>query len=674
MSGMHRVGAPPQQGLSSFESGSKKKFGKNLNRLQKPPAAPPIPNGSGHGGSSRNGLLLLSTKRSTSATSAPSSGLLANKATQSTAAGRPVGSLRSESYTSAHDALLDAVNGTARSETPKEPDAWGVSEKQSANRSGSSETKVPSLAPNGGVTSNVAHPDVRFGPLDQNHNRNGRMTRSQVESTNSGWHEDEAFEAHENRRFHDRGAADLRRRQDGADDSTDQAAYMNRLARERAEKRRNEEEGRFKEQKERAARRLKELEEKMATGKPTHTSIAKRSPNLLDNDGSSGGGSKPLILEKLGPTKNGAENNGFGGPSAAGSSGHGRGERTLFDPNRTYSSLVGGQAKKNSDKAVESGVDENAAKTKPTGTRSDTPADHTPDRTSQSVIQLTSYEDRDRGERNSSNGPRMLYDPKSGSMVAVTPRDEASKGKRGKHKGRQDPSSPRRAPKAENGEGSNGRSGKKGKGRKDDTPQKRDRRRGDSIDVATPVREDAKKKNRGGKSKQADGRLPRTRGVLYVRDDKGNCYCADGCDGDDGFGSHSVRGGRVRNPVEHAKLFEQQGVAGGDRFDGTYKNVGYDADSLEKNPEEPQPMIDLVKPNEKIELLTGAPDSPTLQATAAPWAPSEAALAAAAAAKDSGEGDLAEVQNQGDEDASENNAESENNGDEEETVSTSFEP
>jgi hypothetical protein len=46
----------------------------------------------------------------------------------------------------------------------------------------------------------------------------------------------------------------------------------------------------------------------------------------------------------------------------------------------------------------------------------------------------------------------------------------------------------------------------------------------------------------------------------------------------------------------------------------------------------PAPVIEWVKPNEKIELITGIDDSPTLQATAREWAPSQAALAAAAAA------------------------------------------
>ena len=43
-------------------------------------------------------------------------------------------------------------------------------------------------------------------------------------------------------------------------------------------------------------------------------------------------------------------------------------------------------------------------------------------------------------------------------------------------------------------------------------------------------------------------------------------------------------------------------------------------------------MHDWVLPNEKISLVTGHDESPTLQATAKEWAPSEAAISAAAKA------------------------------------------
>mmetsp|Transcript_26975 Transcript_26975/g.34358 ORF Transcript_26975/g.34358 Transcript_26975/m.34358 type:complete len:169 (+) Transcript_26975:1426-1932(+) len=52
------------------------------------------------------------------------------------------------------------------------------------------------------------------------------------------------------------------------------------------------------------------------------------------------------------------------------------------------------------------------------------------------MIQLSSYEDRDRGERGSGAGPRMLFDPKSGSMVAAPSREDTNTGGKGGRKER----------------------------------------------------------------------------------------------------------------------------------------------------------------------------------------------------------------------------------------------
>jgi hypothetical protein len=52
-------------------------------------------------------------------------------------------------------------------------------------------------------------------------------------------------------------------------------------------------------------------------------------------------------------------------------------------------------------------------------------------------------------------------------------------------------------------------------------------------------------------TKGMEARLLRTRCVLYKRDEHGNCYSVDGGDGDEGYGSHSVPGGNVRNPDKH---------------------------------------------------------------------------------------------------------------------------
>ena len=122
----------------------------------------------------------------------------------------------------------------------------------------------------------------------------------------------------------------------------------------------------------------------------------------------------------------------------------------------------------------------------------------------------------------------------------------------------------------------------------------------------------------------------------------------DGCEsGDLGYGAHSVPGGRVRNPVEYSKFVAQQkayeqeggnGLAYG--LEGYGNNQAYYAEqqagykAAAKEPEMKQKEIDWVKPDEKIELVTGVNDSPTLQATAHTFFPSQAALAAAAAAKE----------------------------------------
>ena len=92
-------------------------------------------------------------------------------------------------------------------------------------------------------------------------------------------------------------------------------------------------------------------------------------------------------------------------------------------------------------------------------------------------------------------------------------------------------------------------------------------------------------------------------------------------------------------------------------YDYGYDTVGMEADTLDPNfqhpdqvnqtihvsqhQQQPEPPfqgtpdseqeMEWVKPNEKIELITGAPESPTLQATATPWAPSQAVLAVVAA-------------------------------------------
>ena len=463
------------------------------------------------------------------------------------------------------------------------------------------------------------------------------------------------------------------------DNDDDQVEFMKKLAKQKAMKARQEEENRIKQQKERAALRLKELELKMAK-------------------------------------KNGTSNSGAGIQND---------KRSLFDPSsssiRTYSSLVGNHNSNNN-----SQDNSNANGNVPTtnnishhdnGSHLNGPSmsyqqqhQHQqqspplPSEGAMHMIHLSSYEDRDRGMvRNVNAGPRMLFDPKSGSMVAVSSRDKDQNGAgNGDHNG------------SGNGDRERGGSSKGGRREKGKLKSSRLRKDLNSVDddgldgKTNKLRNKSKKEKRREEKKATNSassferrkktitssaierngtgngnkvRLPRTKGVLYKRDGKGNLVSADGCEGDQGYGAHSVPGGRIKNPKSYAtkkkKLQEEsdkqvrnysethgnQGFAGWhqqyDQYDYTAQpsiHMEYDPiqsktlnrshfmrktnspvkeshERVEKKEEIsinfPSPLH--VKADEKLELLTGMDESPTLQATAAAWAPSEAALALAAA-------------------------------------------
>jgi len=164
-----------------------------------------------------------------------------------------------------------------------------------------------------------------------------------------------------------------------------------------------------------------------------------------------------------------------------------------------------------------------------------------------------------------------------------------------------------------------------------------------------------------------------------VKDAKGHLVSADGCEGDQGYGAHSVPGGRIRNPSGYS-AFKRKGrmTAKQSRKNG---NTIVDADAgdmpdnfnhnshhshphsnlathgdfdytrglnrshfMRKNQQQElggvtseigvgvsSSLLDVVTGDEKLDLLSGLDESPKLQATAAAWAPSEAVLALAAA-------------------------------------------
>jgi hypothetical protein len=257
------------------------------------------------------------------------------------------------------------------------------------------------------------------------------------------------------------------------------------------------------------------------------------------------------------------------------------------------------------------------------------------------MIQLSSYDDRDRGERGSSAGPRMLFDPKSGSMVAVPSREEASSGRGRKERGKKGRNSRDKDAKADSRTDNEGSKGvRKGKSRRDENGVLQ-RGKG-TADSSSPSKADSKR----GRV-VTDQKLSRTCGVLYTKDNKGHYYCVDGSDGDLGYGAHSVPGGKTRNPDAYDKYVNEKQAPQEENkpFENSRQDISYKDTLMHDNsagPEvtlqtgfnvvEPEPNLDWVKQDEKISLVDGNSDSPMLQATAKEWAPSQAAVTAAAAA------------------------------------------
>ena len=624
---------------------SKKKFGKNLNKLTKPPAPPTAAENSKANAASRNGLLLLSTNKRGSGSGPAKNGLLASS--KPVAAPLPSLGLQYESSTSTHDVLLGAVVGAAACRAEQKPDAWGRAAAASNSAPSNKNNKKSSSAGDGDAPSpspkqqpeTVKDNTQSTAPEHSNeysrsttppHARNEQQQQHLVASSNwdeYGGRESTAGGHHRGLVNTDDDGTNNKRSNNNNNNSSDsQQVYMSKLARERADNRRQEEASRAQEQKEKASQRLQALESKLG-----------------ENGGKQ---NRNVVLEPLG--------------SAAASSANGKTsssrptqqQRTLYDPNRTFSSLVGGGGADG--KKPSGGTSVGSHDEQPRGGDVSPRPGSNPSGGAYSgpMIHLNSYEDRDRGEAPRAAAPRMLFDPKSGSMVAVSSRDDnkranAKTAKRGRNKGKDvADDANKKAPVS----GKNA-----GKSRTTRTKE-----------TTTRGKNKEKTKFAGKISANTERKLPRTRGVLYTRDDKGNCYCADGCDGDLGYGAHSVEGGRVRNPESYTEFMEQQqqlykeqvppsddgcvrsmSADGYDSYphhehDNPYLatdesmgmglHTGYGVDEQDETQYTPV-QLDWLKPNEKIELVTGMDEeSPTLQATAREWAPSQAALSAAAQA------------------------------------------
>ena len=122
-----------------------------------------------------------------------------------------------------------------------------------------------------------------------------------------------------------------------------QEVYMAKLTREAAEKRRREEEVR--DQRERAAQRLRELEKKTDKASSPKAVAAVPSTTSIHVSEStrwrqhSSGPTSEVVLERLGTKVNGKVRSLSGGDNMADIK---KAPRKLFDPNCSYSSLVGG--------------------------------------------------------------------------------------------------------------------------------------------------------------------------------------------------------------------------------------------------------------------------------------------------------------------------------------------
>jgi len=526
-SNSHRGSSNSSRNRGTTAGSGRKKFGKNLNKvLSKTPAAPPVPVISTGGSqslfrgssSSNNGLLLLSTKSKSSG----GSGLL-----------QPLGSASSSNAPStsstpktAHDALLLSAAGVTPGEEGGKKLAsgpvWGR-EKQSSSlekQSGGEQVEkkpaaallVPKKVPVETVTVRVEQLGEDVQKLNL-HKRDDLKKPPAVATTAT----EQKVADSEEKPPAKKAVIETKKQPQQKSNDDEMAAYMSRLAKQRAEKIQSEEEARTLQQKEAAALRLKELEDKkrLAESKKKQTPP----PPPKQNSAARRDASKPssnIVLEPLGKSKKNAvappkpktpvvEKN-----------------KKLYDPERPYSSLVGGSNSNTKSKKNDKQSSKDATK------KEDKPV----------LVHLDSLDDH--GRRNnagdSGGGPRMLFDPTSGSMV------KASK----KVKQQSPKVSDDTAEKLRHVDKSLRREKKGGGGRKDD-----------SAAANTPSSSHANK-DRKAQKQLAMQRIPRTCGVLFKVDKSGNYINVDGCEADNGYGAHLVPGGRIRNPTAHAQLLEEE--------------------------------------------------------------------------------------------------------------------
>ncbi len=570
-----------------------KKFGKNLNKLTKAPVAPPISvvssggesSGSFRGqSSSRNGLLLLSTK-SKSGSAVGGGGLLAAPGTAKTAHGSLLLSAggKDGDFTkkiSAHawgarggkeketastvdrgpNTLTDAWAGSSNSEFTLNrednslqrkilsSDHWTEQVSSLENRA-EEKAAIPEQRDNfaggqrpstdrwimGDATENVAKLSMKSSHIEKEGNKDAQ----------SGWRfsSRDIPQASEEADFHETKSDETTHKSlESAKDY--QAEYMSKLAKERAEKLRLEEEARVVAQKERAAMRLRVLEEKRLEERKRLLSIQSQERRELSKP------SSQIILEPLGKAK---KDNPASFPlrltTKTQQVENTEDRKSSSDPDRSFSSLLGGKAVKgNSSNSAE--LLQGSAKLFPLHDPeiSSVSADNVSDNSPKPVhmVQLSNLDELDRGGRGAGQGgQRMLFDPNSGSMVVVPSREETNSTKKTKQKA--PPKGHVKMPDmkivVESSDSKLVR-GKQGKG-------------GSRKDELLSLQHRNKKLLDKGKQTTRK-RVPRTRGILYKIDKSGNYHTVDESEPDEGFGAHLVPGGKIETPGAHELLVKQQ--------------------------------------------------------------------------------------------------------------------
>lgn len=409
--------------------------------------------------------------------------------------------------------------------------------------------------------------------------------------------------------------------------SENQVEFMKKLAKERAEKRRQEEKERESLLKERAMQRLHELDMKLKLEKERSQQHRQQQQPVEEGQCQQQSvSSKSHLNPSIDGTVRVAP------------------VRQLYDPKKTYSSLLGGGQATSKDNPIYS-----SASTTVPAPASLPPALSISPQTTQptppeNLIHLNSYEDQNRGIRNTDAGPRMLFDPKSGSMVAAP---TLSKEKKATKK-----NTPR----------------KNSKDVADDpsllkiSSKKENNLYGKSVRQSEKIREHASKRNlkdlddkklapkSESSALKSQRVLPRTCGVLYKYNENGEIVSADGCDGDRGYGAHSVPGGRIKNPKAYAVIKQKELESSRHHTKHPRMKHSIDATSNEQNygqgltrshfmrktshqpsnstdSDVPSSIVEVLRGDEKLDLLSNLEASPKLQATAAAWAPSQAVLA-----------------------------------------------